>query len=53
MTAKATDKFTERPVSIKVVLHSNKRGERLEADKRGGDSERKDSSSNSKQRALT
>lgn len=53
MTVKAIGKFTEKPVSINMVLNSNKRGRRLEADKRGSDSEKKDSSGKSKQRALS
>lgn len=35
-----------------MVLNSNKRGRKLEADKRGSDSGKKDVSSKSKQRAL-
>lgn len=43
MTVKANGNFIEKPVSSNMVLNSNKRGRRLEADKRGGDSEKKDS----------
>lgn len=50
MTAKATGK---RPVGINMLLHSNKRGKRLQADKRGSYSEKKGSSSKSKQKALS
>lgn len=53
MTVKAIGEFTEKPAHINTVLNSNKRGRRLEADKRGGDSEKKDSSGESKQRALS
>lgn len=54
MTVEATGKITEKkPVSINMVLNSNKRGRKLEADKRGSDSGKKDVSSKSKQRALS
>lgn len=53
MTVKAIGEFTEKPARINTVLNSNKRGRRLEADKRGGDSEKKHSSGKSKQRALS
>jgi len=50
MTVKAIGKFAEKSVSINIGLNCNKRARRWEADKRGGDSEKNDSSGKSKQR---